>query len=154
MIANARSFNPHVTVAAVAEDRGRFLVVREYVGGIEKLNNPAGHLEDGESLLDAVVREVHEETGYRFAPEAFGGVYVWRSPSNDTFVRFNFVGRCAERDPAARLDAGIIEPVWLAIEELEARSAMLRSPLVLQSFREHLAGVRYPLAAIGAIREA
>lgn len=144
-------FNPHVTVAAVAEENGRFLVVREYIEGIERINNPAGHLEDGESPLDAVVREVYEETGYRFAPEALGGVYVWRDPAGETFVRFNFSGRCTQRDPAARLDTGIIGPAWLTIEELERRAAMLRSPLVLRSLREHRAGVRHPLDAVTAL---
>jgi phosphatase NudJ len=151
---NRPVFSPHVTVAAVVEEHGRFLVVREYVEGIERINNPAGHVEDGESPFDAVVREVYEETGYRFTPEALGGVYVWRdSAGGDTFVRFNFIGRCTERNPAARLDDGIIGPVWLAPEELESRESALRSPLVLRSVREHLAGVRYPLVAVTALIE-
>lgn len=141
-------FSPHVTVAAVAEKRGRFLVVREYIGGVERINNPAGHLEDGESPLEAVAREVYEETGYRFSPEALGGVYVWRDPAGETFVRFNFSGSCTRRDPEARLDAGIIGPAWMTLEELEARETVLRSPLVLRSLREHRAGVRFPLAAV------
>lgn len=146
---NDRSFNPHVTVAAVAEENGRFLVVRERIEGEERINNPAGHIEEGESPAEAIIREVYEETGYRFVPEALGGVYVWRKPENgETFVRCNFIGRCEGHDPEASLDEGIIGPVWLTLEALAEREAMLRSPLVLRSLREYLDGVRYPLAAI------
>ncbi len=152
---NDRSFNPHVTVAAVAEEDGRFLVVREYVGGEERINNPAGHIEDGESPAAAIVREVYEETGYRFVPEALGGVYLWRKPEDgETFVRCNFIGRCTEHDPAATLDEGIIGPEWLTLEALADHKSMLRSPLVLRSLREYLAGVRYPLAAITTLIDA
>lgn len=146
---NARAFRPHVTVAAVVEKDGRFLVVREYVDGEERINNPAGHVEDRESPLAAVVREVREETGYGFVPEALGGIHFWREPvGGETFVRFNFVGRLGEADPAATLDAGIIGPDWMSLTELEASAAILRSPLVVRSFREYRDSIRYPLAAI------
>ncbi|MGH8225856.1 MAG: NUDIX hydrolase [Gammaproteobacteria bacterium] len=146
---NERSFNPHVTVAAVAEENGRFLLVREYAGGEECINNPAGHIENGESPAEAVVREVYEETGYHFVPEALGGVYIWRKPDDgETFVRCNFIGRCDGHDPEAALDEGIIGPEWFTLEALVERESMLRSPLVLRSLREYLAGVRYPLSAI------
>lgn len=152
---NDRSFNPHFTVAAVAERDGKFLVVHEYIGGAERINNPAGHVEEGESPAAAAVREVYEETGYRFAPEALGGVYVWRKPEDgETFVRCNFIGRCGERDSTARLDEGIIGPEWYDLEALGEHEAMLRSPLVLRSFREYVAGIRYPLEAITTLVEA
>lgn len=144
-------FMPHVTVAAVVEEHGRFLVVRELVDGAERINNPAGHVEEAESPAQAVVRETLEETGYRFVAEALGGIYVWREPaSGETFVRFNYIGRCSGRDPAASLDEGIIGPAWLSLEELGAREASLRSPLVIRSFRDYLDGVRHPLSAVTA----
>lgn len=148
------AFAPHLTVAAVAEADGRYLVVREYVDGIERINNPAGHVEDGESPAEAVVREVMEETGYGFIPEAFGGVYLWRMPQGgETYVRFNFIGRCTEHEAHAALDSGIIGPAWMTLSELEARPQLLRSPLVTRSFRDHARGVRYPLAAVTALIE-
>lgn len=146
---NERSFQPHLTVAAVAERDGKFLVVHEYVGGIERINNPAGHIEAGESPEDAVIRETLEETGYRFVPEALGGVYVWRKAENgETFFRCNFIGRCKNHDPGIELDKGIIGPKWYHPTELRKREAMLRSPQVLRSFEDYLAGTRYPLEAI------
>ncbi len=149
---NDRSFNPHLTVAAVAEENGRFLVVREYVDGVERINNPAGHIEDGESPVDATVREVREETGYGFAADALGGVYVWRHPGNgETFLRINIIGHCTGYDSGAPLDEGIIRPEWLSVEELQDHSDILRSPLVLRSFNEHRAGVRYPLEVISTL---
>jgi len=150
---NDRTFNPHVTVAAVVESASRYLVVREYVDGKERINNPAGHIEDGESVLDATRREVMEETGYHFEPEALGSVYVWRAPDGDTFVRFNVIGRCPERDPSARLDTGIIGPDWMSLEDLAAETPILRSPLVVRSFREHRDGIRYPLDVIASLIE-
>lgn len=149
---NKRNFQPHLTVAAVAENDGRFLVVREYVGGEEKINNPAGHIEDGESPAEAVIREVREETGYDFEPQALGGVYLWRKPENgETFLRINIIGTCGRHDPDAPLDAGIIGPDWLTLEALAASSLPLRSPLVIRSFREYRAGIRYPLYAISTL---
>ncbi|MDN5863649.1 MAG: NUDIX hydrolase [Gammaproteobacteria bacterium] len=146
---NDRSFQPHVTVAAVSEQDGHFLVVHEYVNGAERINNPAGHIEDGESPEAAVVREVMEETGYHFVPESLGGIYVWRRPDNsETFVRCNVIGHCDGHDADAVLDAGIIGPQWYSLRDLQNREAMLRSPLVLRSFREYLDGVRYPLGVI------
>lgn len=147
-------FAPHVTVAAIAEDDGRYLLVREYIDGSERINNPAGHVEDGESPAQAVVREVLEETGYRFVPEALGGIYLWRrGAADETFVRFNFIGRCTAREAAAELDMGIIGPAWMTLAELEAHANMLRSPLVVRSLRDYAAGIRYPLAAITAVIE-
>jgi 8-oxo-dGTP pyrophosphatase MutT (NUDIX family) len=146
---NNRDFQPHLTVAAVVERDGRFLLVHEYVGGAERINNPAGHIEAGESPEDAVIRETLEETGYRFVPEALGGVYVWRKPDNgETFFRCNFIGRCESHDPEAELDEGIIGPEWYNLEALREREAMLRSPQVLRSFEDYLAGTRYPLEVL------
>ena len=149
---NDRDFMPHLTVAAVVEDAGRYLVVREYIQEEEKINNPAGHIEDGESPVNAVIREVREETGYRFEPEALGGVYLWRRPENgETFLRINIIGHCLEHDPDASLDEGIIGPDWLSLEQLDAPGVPLRSPLVVRSFIEHRAGIRYPLDVISTL---
>lgn len=149
---NERSFTPHLTVAAVVEREGRFLVVREYVDGEERINNPAGHIESGESPVEATIREVREETGYDFEAEALGGVYLWRRPDNgETFLRINVIGRCPDHDPEAPLDDGIIGPEWLALEELRDHPHTLRSPLVLRSFDEYLAGTRYPLDVISTL---
>lgn len=152
---NERDFTPHLTVAAVVEHDGRFLVVREYVEGKERINNPAGHIESGESPVAATVREVHEETGYDFEAEALGGVYLWRRPDDgETFLRINVIGRCRGHDPDAQLDDGIIGPEWLVPEELRRRRETLRSPLVLRSFDEYLAGIRYPLDVISTLIDA
>lgn len=149
---NDRDFTPHLTVAAVVEDAERYLVVREYIHGEEKINNPAGHIEDGESPVDAVIREVREETGYRFVPRSLGGVYLWRKPGNgETFFRINIIGHCPEHDPRAPLDAGIIGPDWLTLEQLKSPGTPLRSPLVVRSFEEYRAGVKYPLDVISTL---
>lgn len=147
-----RDFMPHLTVAAVVEDAGRYLVVREYIQGVEKINNPAGHIEDGESPVDAVIREVREETGYLFAPCSLGGVYLWRKPENgETFLRINIIGHCPGHVPRAPLDEGIIGPEWLSLEQLRTPGTPLRSPLVVRSFEEHLTGIRYPLDVISTL---
>lgn len=147
-------FDPHFTVAAVTEENGRFLAVHEYVNGVERINNPAGHVEDGESPQAAVIREMREETGYRFVPECLGGIYIWRHPgSGATFVRCNLIGHCDGRDAGAQLDVGIIGPRWYSLEELENRKAILRSPLVARSFREYVDGIRYPLDVVTTLIE-
>lgn len=149
---NDRDFTPHLTVAAVVERDGRFLVVREYINGEERINNPAGHIEDGESPVEATIREVHEETGYNFVAEALGGVYLWRKPDDgDTFLRINIIGGCAGHDPDASLDEGIIGPEWLSLDELRQPSLPLRGPLVLRSFNEYRMGIRYPLDVISTL---
>lgn len=149
---NDRDFTPHLTVAAVAEREGLYLVVREYIGAVERINNPAGHIEDGESPVEAVIREVREETGYQFLPRALGGVYLWRKPDNgETFLRINIIGECGPHDPDAPLDDGIIGPDWLDLDQLRAAATPLRSPLVVRSFEEYRAGIRYPLDVISTL---
>ena len=139
-------WKPHVTVAAVAERDGRFLVVEEDVRGKRVFNNPAGHLEPGESLLDAVRRETLEETGWDFEPDALTGIYLWHNPEVDaTFLRVTFHGRCLRRHPERRLDHGIVAAHWLSREELASGRYTLRTPLVLRCIDDLLAGRRYPL---------
>ncbi|MEW5791903.1 MAG: NUDIX hydrolase [Pseudomonadota bacterium] len=139
-------WTPHVTVAAVVEENGRFLLVEEAAEGRRVFNQPAGHWEEGESLAEAAVRETLEETGYAFTPEAVLGIYHWRHPRRDiTFLRVAFVGSIGGYDPDRPLDQGIIGPRWLSRAELLGRIDRLRSPQVLRCVDDYLAGRRYPL---------
>ena len=142
-------WKPDVTVAAVAERDGRFLLVEERASGRVVINQPAGHLEDGETFLDAVVRETLEETAWLFRPEAVIGVYVWRPEHlSRTFLRVAFSGELLTHDPGRSLDHGILRTRWLDRSELADPRARLRSPLVLQCVDDFLAGTRYPLSLI------
>lgn len=139
-------WRPSVTVAAVIERDGRFLFVEEDADGRRVLNQPAGHLEPGESLVAACVREVMEETAHRFVPEALVGIYRWTYPTKDvTFLRFAFRGRLEGVAEGRALDPEIIALHWLAPQELAARAAMHRSPLVQRCLEDFLAGRRFPL---------
>jgi 8-oxo-dGTP pyrophosphatase MutT (NUDIX family) len=142
-------WKPDVTVAAVAERDGRFLFVEERASGRVVLNQPAGHLEDGETFLDAVVRETLEETAWDFRPEAIVGVYMWR-PEHlaRTFLRVAFCGELLAHDSSRKLDRGILRTRWLNREEVLEPRVRLRSPLVLQCMDDYLAGTRHPLSLI------
>lgn len=136
-----------VTVAAIVEHGGRYLVVEERVGDEIVFNQPAGHLEVGESLLEAAVREVGEETGYRFEPEALVGIYVWElAKRGRAFLRVCLTGTAAPPAEMPSLDEGIIASHWLTREQLLTRN--LRSPLVLGCIDDFRGGVRYPLACL------
>ncbi len=142
-------FNPHVTVAAIVERDGRFLFVEERKAGVLVLNQPAGHVEDGESLLDAVVRETLEETGWRVTPARLVGVYRWRSPRDgETFFRFCFAARALAHEAERRLDPDIERALWLSAEEFERESHRQRSPLVGRGFKDYLSGISYPIELI------
>src|SRR6188472_2586400 len=134
-----------LTVATIAEDNGRFLFVQERAARRVVLNQPAGHLEAGESLVEAVVRETREETGREFRPDAVTGIYLWQGPVGRTVLRVAFSGRIGERDAASKLDRAIIRTLWLDRDQLAARAAEHRSPLVLLGVDDFLRGVRYPL---------
>lgn len=143
---------PDVTVAAVTETGGRFLVVEERIEQRLLFNQPAGHVEPGETLLSAVRREALEETAWRFHPQSLLGVYRWRNPGSGRWVlRFAFVGPVSDHDPHQALDDGIVCTHWLGCEELEAQHARLRSPLVLRCVHDYLAGQRQPLDGIGEL---
>lgn len=143
-------WKPHVTVAAVIERDGEFLVVEEIADQQAVYNQPAGHLEEGETFVDAIIREVQEETAWQFMPDAITGIYRWRKPDEGkTFVRVCFTGMLGEHEPAQELDEGIIAAAWLTREELLALPASrLRSPMVKLCLEDYLAGKRYPLDMI------
>ena len=140
---------PHVTVAAIVEHQNRFLLVEEHTDEGLKLNMPAGHLEAGESLLQAVVREVLEETARPFEPQALVGIYLASSPDKDgtptSWLRFAFCGRAGETIAGRALDEGIVRTLWMSADELAASAARHRSPMVMTGVRDYLAGKRHPL---------
>ena len=139
-------WKPHVTVAAVVERDGRFLLVEELIDGRLILNQPAGHLDEDESLFAAVVREAREETAWEFEPEALIGLYLWKEPTGQkSFLRAAFAGRCLRHHPEQALDVGVQRALWLSREEMAAESSRLRSPLVLLCVDDFLRGRRYPL---------
>jgi 8-oxo-dGTP pyrophosphatase MutT (NUDIX family) len=138
-----------VTVAALIEQRGRFLLVEEHVDGDLVLNQPAGHLEAGESLLEAAIREVAEETGHTFVPESVVGVYLWQcDPGTRSFLRVCFVGTATAPRAEPKLDHGIVGVHWLTREELANPPRRLRSPMVLRCIDDLRAGARFPLSCL------
>lgn len=149
------TWKPHVTVAAVLESAGRFLLVQEQAAGSSVYNQPAGHLEDGESLVQAVIRETLEETAWHFDPEAVTGIYRWRQPDRQrTFLRVAFSGRARYHDPDIRTDPCIERTLWLTAAEIRARAHHLRSPLVLRSIDDYLSGQAWPLSLLVDIDQA
>ncbi len=140
---------PEITVAAITESAGRFLLVEERINQRLVFNQPAGHVERGESLLAAVVREVREETAWRFEPASLVGVYLWQSPvSGITTMRFAFSGTVDDHHANQPLDQGIVGTHWLSPAELKQRKQALRSPLVLRCIEDYLEGQRQPLDSV------
>ncbi len=145
-------WKPSVTVAAVIEREGRFLLVEEHTDAGLRLNQPAGHLDPDESLVDAVAREALEETAHSFVPTAFLGCYMaqFQSPAGDpvTYVRMAFTGELGPFDLRRKLDDGIVRTVWMTADEIRASRERHRSPLLLACVEDYLAGKRYPLDVI------
>lgn len=140
-------WKPHATVAALIECDGRFLMVEEHADGGLRLNQPAGHLEESETLAQAAVREVFEESGHRFVPEHLVGLYQWRhAESGREYLRAAFSGRSTGHEPDAPLDTGIVRALWMSADEIRAARDSLRSPLVLACLEDYLAGQRFPLS--------
>jgi 8-oxo-dGTP pyrophosphatase MutT (NUDIX family) len=145
-------WKPEVTVAAIVEREGRYLFVEERIAGQLVLNQPAGHLEDGETLIEAVIRETREETAWRLQPQALVGTYLWRNPLDGrTFLRFAFCGIVDDHRAAQPLDTGIVRTLWLTHEQLLAQSARVRSPLVPRCLEDYLLGKRQPLDSIASV---
>lgn len=143
----ARSIS--VTVASVIERDGRFLFVEEETDEGVRINQPAGHLEHGESIADGAARETLEETAYRFTPTALVGVYHWPHPAGTaTYVRFAFCGELGQHEADRKLDQGILRALWLTPAELNALAPRHRNPLVRRCVDDYLAGRRYPLNLI------
>jgi 8-oxo-dGTP pyrophosphatase MutT (NUDIX family) len=143
-------WKPAVTVAAVVERDGRFLLVEEDTRDGVRLNQPAGHLDPGESVLEGCVRETLEETAHAFTPTHLLGVYQFRAgaPTDEdavTYLRFAFVGTLGARVPGRALDTGILGTLWLTPHEIRARIDSHRSPLVMRCVDDYLRGQRYPL---------
>ncbi|GAB3501673.1 NUDIX hydrolase [Curvibacter fontanus] len=149
-------WKPSVTVAAIIEREGRFLLVEEETAEGLKLNNPAGHLDPGESPADGCAREALEETTHRFTPTHLLGVYLSRfqrprtdGPVEDiTYLRFAYTGELGDVVPGRTLDTGILRTVWMSPEEIRASVARHRSPLLLRCIEDHLRGRRYPLELV------
>lgn len=143
------TWRPDLTVAAVAQRDGQYLIVEERIQGALVLNQPAGHVEDGESILDAAVRETLEETAWHFRPEHLLGVYLWRNPATGgSVLRVAIVGSAIHHDSTRRLDHGIVAAHWITRAQLLSQPSRLRSPLVMRCIDDHLAGVRHDLAAL------
>jgi 8-oxo-dGTP pyrophosphatase MutT (NUDIX family) len=143
------TWTPHATVAVIAEDsRGRFLLVEEVSHGKVVFNQPAGHIEENEAILDAVHRETLEETGWEIEPTHFLGVYTYKAPANGvTYFRFCYAAR-AVRQATQELDDDIIAPHWLTLEEIRQLGDKLRSPLVLQCIEDYRNGRQFPLDVV------
>jgi len=145
-------WSPHVTVSTVIEDNNRFLLVEEQVSGQIVWNQPAGHLEPNESLIQAACRETLEETGYSIEVNALLGVYQSKAGAkNETYLRICFIGAVLTYDPELPLDTGIIQAKWLSREQVEEKRALMRSPTVISVIDDYLLGTRYPLSLISTI---
>jgi ADP-ribose pyrophosphatase YjhB (NUDIX family) len=141
-------WTPHITVATVVEQEGRFLLVEETEDNRTVFNQPAGHLDEEESLFDAAVRETLEESAWHVTLTDYLGVYVYKAPNTITYVRHCFVARPERHDPALTLDEGIIATHWLSADEIMADNFPARSPLVATAVKDYLNGVRLPLESV------
>jgi len=150
---SVRNVRPRVTVAAIVERDKRFLLIEERDADSELvINQPAGHVEGGESVIAAVIRETFEETGWRFRPEALIGIYLWRRPAKGaSFLRIGIAGSVDDHDPDSPLDDGIVRSLWLTREELLSEKIRLRSPLVMKCIDDYLKGEHYPLSVLKSL---
>lgn len=147
----AAVWRPHVTVATVVPRDGRFLLVEENVRGRVVLNQPAGHLDPGETLQQAALRETLEETGWSVELTCLLGVQQWLAPDGEHFLRFTFAAQALDHDAHRPLDAGIVRALWMSREEIAAAAERLRSPMVLAGIDDWLAGRRLPLDAVRSL---
>ncbi len=141
-----QQWKPNVTVAAIVERDGAFLLVEEETPDGIRFNQPAGHLEAGESLREAVIRETLEESAWHFTPTALVGIYQYRQVDSGTsYLRFAFTGELSDHQPGRKLDTGILRALWMPVREIRASRAKHRSPLLMQCIDDYLAGRRHPL---------
>jgi 8-oxo-dGTP pyrophosphatase MutT (NUDIX family) len=148
----AMRWKPDLTVATIVARQGLFLMVEEHIGGRLVLNQPAGHVEDGESILDAGIRETLEETAWHVQPRHLVGTYLWRNPRNgNTTLRFALAADALHEQTGRQLDRGIVAAHWLSREQLVAHSHRLRSELVLRCIDDWLAGQRFDLSALATV---
>jgi 8-oxo-dGTP pyrophosphatase MutT (NUDIX family) len=144
---------PRVTVAAVIERDQQFLCVKETILGKQVINQPAGHLEPGETLLEAVQRETLEETGWIVEPQSVIGIYLWHHPQEDlTFLRVTFSCECKTFSENAAIDSDIDEAVWLSTQQLRDRQTKLRSPLVMTCIDDYLQGKCFSLDILSSVK--
>ena len=141
-------WTPHVTVATVVEKNGRYLLVHEAPQGVPVYNQPAGHLDENESLIAAAARETLEETGWQVDISDYLGVYRYQAPNGVTYLRHGFVGQPRLYNPEQSLDTGIIEAVWMDYQQVLDNETAMRSPMVKQLIDDYRKGIRYPLAAL------
>ncbi len=143
---------PRVTVAAIVEKNQQFLCVKETILDQQVINQPAGHLEKGESLIEAVKRETLEETGWVVEPQSVVGIYLWDHPrENLTFLRVTFYCNCKMLNEEAEIDSDIDEVVWLSAQQLHDNPSNLRSPLVLTCIDDYMQGKRFSLDVLSSI---
>lgn len=150
--ANGRWY-PHVTVASIARRNGKYLMVREYHQGKCVINQPAGHLEQGESLEQAVKRETLEETGWEFQPNYLSGIYQFEASNGETYLRFTFGGELIRFRDDIELDPAIDEVLWLDREILEQNSQTLRSNVVLKCINDFECGSRLPEESVRRLQQ-
>jgi 8-oxo-dGTP pyrophosphatase MutT (NUDIX family) len=152
-----KRWKPSVTVAAIIEREGRYMLIEEHTPEGLRLNNPAGHLDPGESPEDGCAREALEETTHTFKPTDMVGIYIsrlqrpareGRAAEDVTYFRLAFCGELGEQVPGAKLDKGIVRTLWMTPDEIRANVHRLRSPLVLRCMEDHLASQRFPLDMI------
>ena len=141
-------WHAHVTVATVVEDAGRFLMVEERADGERVINQPAGHLDPGETLVEAAVRETLEETAWLVEITSLVGIGLYTAPNGITYHRTTFAGRPLHEEPGRTLDTDIERTLWLSYTDLQDRTEQLRSPLVIEAVEQYLQGPLVPLAFI------
>lgn len=147
---NERLWKPNVTVAAMVERDGKFLLVEEDTERGRRFNQPAGHLEPGESLIEAVVRETLEETAYKFTPRALLGAHLY--PHRDiTYLRFTFIGDVSDHDATRKLDAGILRADWFTLDEIRTLREQHRTAIVMRVIEDYIAGKHFPLETLNWI---
>jgi len=145
-------WTPHVTVASILKQDNKYLFVLEGKNKSLVINQPAGHWEQGETLLEAAIRETLEETAWHFEPQALTGIYQWyHEPKKQTFLRFCFSGTLLKHDETRTLDPDIESAIWLSEDELRTRHAEHRSPLVQRCMDDYLSGIQHDLRIITSL---